>query len=107
VKTILKERIVYVPGSWRQYASPVCWLSSVRLDGAIHNVNITLWIYFGGSSRGGVGGVDVNQLQQLFVIHTNEPTRCNNFSSLLLDVCLQLNMFRASSRPSSEAQQLQ
>jgi len=34
----------------------------------------------------------------------NQPTRCNNFSSLLLDFYVQLNMFRASSRPSSEAQ---
>jgi len=40
-------------------------------------------------------------------IQINQPTRCNNFSSLLLDVYLQLNMFRASSRPSSGAQQLQ
>ena len=39
-------------------------------------------------------------------IQINQPTRCKNFSSLLLDVCLQLNMFRASSRPSSGAQQL-
>jgi len=37
----------------------------------------------------------------------NQPTRCNNFSSLLRDVYVQLNMFRASSRPSSRAQQLQ
>ena len=37
----------------------------------------------------------------------NQPTRCNNLSSLLLDVYVQLNMFRASSRPSSGAQQLQ
>jgi len=37
----------------------------------------------------------------------NQTTRCNSFSSLLLDVYLQLNMFRASSRPSSGAQQLQ
>jgi len=37
----------------------------------------------------------------------NQQTRCNNFSSLLLDVHAQLNMFRASSRPSSGAQQLQ
>jgi hypothetical protein len=39
----------------------------------------------------------------------NQPTRCNNFSSLLFDVYsyVQLNMFRASSRPSSGAQQLQ
>jgi hypothetical protein len=37
----------------------------------------------------------------------NRPTRCN-FSNLLLDVYsyVQLNMFRASSRPSSGAQQL-
>jgi hypothetical protein len=33
----------------------------------------------------------------------NQPTRCNNFSSLLLDVHVQFNMFRASSRPSSGA----
>jgi hypothetical protein len=37
----------------------------------------------------------------------NQPTRCNNLSSLLLDVYVRLNMFQASSHPSSEAQQLQ
>jgi hypothetical protein len=42
-----------------------------------------------------------------YLIQINQPTRFNNFSSLLLDVYLQLNMFQASSRPSSEAQQLQ
>ena len=40
-------------------------------------------------------------------IQINQPTRCKNFSSLLLDVYLQLNVFRASTRPSSGAQQLQ
>ena len=40
-------------------------------------------------------------------IQINQPTRCKNFSSLLLDVYVQLNMFRASSRPSLGAQQLQ
>jgi len=39
-------------------------------------------------------------------IQINQPTRCNNFPSLLLDVYV-LNMFRASSRSSSGAQQLQ
>jgi hypothetical protein len=34
-------------------------------------------------------------------IQINQPTICNNFSSLLLDVYVQLHMFRASSRPSS------
>ena len=33
-------------------------------------------------------------------IQINQTTRCNNFSSLLLDIYVQLNMFRASSRPS-------
>jgi hypothetical protein len=40
-------------------------------------------------------------------IQTNQPNRYKNFSSLILDVYLQLNMFRASLRPSSGAQQLQ
>ena len=40
-------------------------------------------------------------------IHINQPTRCNNFSSLLLDVHVRLNVFGASSRPSPGAQQLQ
>ena len=40
-------------------------------------------------------------------VQINQPTRCNNFSSLLLDVYVQFNMFRASSRPSSGAQHLQ
>jgi hypothetical protein len=39
-------------------------------------------------------------------IQINQPTRCNNFSSLLLDVYVQLNMFREFSHPSSGAQQL-
>jgi hypothetical protein len=40
-------------------------------------------------------------------IQINQPTTCSNFSSLLLDVYVQLNMLQASSRPSSGAQQLQ
>jgi len=33
-------------------------------------------------------------------IQINQPTRCRNFSSLFLDVYVQLNMIWASSRPS-------
>jgi hypothetical protein len=40
-------------------------------------------------------------------IQINQSTRCNSLSSLLLDVYLQRNMFRVSSRPSLGAQQLQ
>jgi len=42
-----------------------------------------------------------------YTFQINQPTRRNNFSSLLLDVYIQLNTFRASSRSSSRAQQLQ
>jgi hypothetical protein len=45
--------------------------------------------------------------QYYHTIQINQPIRCNNFSSILLDVCLQFNMFRASSHPSSGSQQLQ
>jgi hypothetical protein len=43
----------------------------------------------------------------VYLFQINQPTRCNNFSNLLLDVYVQLNMFRVPSRPSSGAQQLQ
>jgi hypothetical protein len=36
-------------------------------------------------------------------IQMNQATRCNSFTSLLLDVYVWLNMFRASPRPSSGA----
>ena len=36
-------------------------------------------------------------------IQTNQPTRWKSFTSLLLDVYVWLNMFRAPLRPSSEA----
>jgi hypothetical protein len=51
-------------------------------------------------------GFQTNQIL-LETTEINQPTRCNNFSSLLLDVYVQLNKFRASSRPSSGAQHLQ
>ena len=43
-----------------------------------------------------------------FTFNSNKsPTWCKNFSVYYPDVCLQLNMFRAFSRPSSGAQWLQ
>jgi hypothetical protein len=36
-------------------------------------------------------------------IQTNQPKRCNSFTSLLLDVYVWLNMFRAPLRPLSGA----
>jgi hypothetical protein len=40
-----------------------------------------------------------------FTFNSNiSPTCCNNFSVYYRDVCLQLNMFRAFSRPPSGAQ---
>jgi hypothetical protein len=46
--------------------------------------------------------------QPSFTFNSNKsPTWCNSFSVCYPDVCLQLNMFRAFSRPSSGAQLLQ
>jgi hypothetical protein len=36
-------------------------------------------------------------------IQINYPTRCNNFTSLLLEIYVWLNMFRMLPRPSSGA----
>jgi len=36
-------------------------------------------------------------------IQINQPTRCNSFTSLLLDTYVWLDMFRAPLRPSSGA----
>jgi len=42
-------------------------------------------------------------LQNVYIIlQINQPTRCNNFSSLLLDVYVQLSIFRASSHHHQE-----
>jgi hypothetical protein len=39
----------------------------------------------------------------ILMFQTNQPTSCNNFTSLLLDIYMWLNMFRAPLRPSSGA----
>jgi len=46
----------------------------------------------------------VNISENLNFISNKSPTRCNNFPVDYPDVYLQLNMFRAFSRPSSGAQ---
>jgi hypothetical protein len=43
--------------------------------------------------------IKVKSVQTCITVQINQPTRCNNVSSILLDIYLQLNMFRASSRP--------
>jgi len=46
---------------------------------------------------------DVRKSVHHHTIQINQPTRCNSFTGLLLDVYVWLNMFRASPRLSSEA----
>ena len=58
-------------------------------DNALHDLIVTFW-------------------HRSFTFNSDKsPTWCNNFSVYYPDVCLQLNMFRAFSRPSSGAQLLQ
>jgi len=49
------------------------------------------------------GFLDVCKSVHHHTIQINQTTRCNSFTSLLLDVHMWFNMFRASSRPSSGA----
>ena len=46
---------------------------------------------------------DVRKSVHHHTIQINQPTRCTSFTSLLLDVYVSLNMFRAPPRPSSGA----
>jgi hypothetical protein len=46
---------------------------------------------------------DVRKSVYHHTIQIIQPTRCNSFTSLLLDVYVWVNMFRASPRPSSGA----
>jgi hypothetical protein len=46
---------------------------------------------------------DVLKAVHHHMIQINQPTRCNTFTSLLLDVYVWLNMFRGPIRPSSGA----
>ena len=58
--------------------------------------------------KGPVFTANVNFWHRSFTFNSNKsPTWYNNFSVYYPDVCLQLNIFRAFSRPSSGAQWLQ
>jgi len=46
---------------------------------------------------------DIRKSVHRHMIQINQPTRCNSFTSLLLDVYVWLNMFWAPLRPSSGA----
>ena len=74
------------------------WLNMFRVSprpspGA-YNCTRSLWFY---RWRAAVGALLV------VVCQTIQPTRCNSFTSLLLDVYMWLNMFRASPRSSPGA----
>jgi hypothetical protein len=49
------------------------------------------------------GTFDVRKSVHHHTIQINQPTRCDSFTSLLLDVCVWLSMFWAPFRPSSGA----
>ena len=46
---------------------------------------------------------DIGRSVHHHTIQINQPTRCNSFTSLLLEVYVSLNMFRALPHPSSRA----
>jgi len=72
-------------------------VSCYRLSASTHTYKF-LWklemVYFNS---------DVRKSVHHHTIQINQPTRCNCFTSLLLDVYVWLNMFLAPFRPSSGA----
>jgi len=56
-----------------------------------------------GDSTGFFHNFDICKSMHHYMIQIIQPTRCNSFTSLLLDIYVWLNMFRASPRPSSGA----
>jgi hypothetical protein len=77
-----------------------CTLNPLIMDS--HQVLYTTTILVG------IRGYRLTFWHWSFTFNSNKsPTWCNNFSIYYPDVCLQLNMFRAFSRPSSGAQWLQ
>jgi len=46
---------------------------------------------------------DIHKSVHCHTIQINQPTRCNSFTSLILDVYVWLNMFQTSPHPSSGA----
>ena len=92
-RTETKYSVVHFHCHWRN-SSLSCINMRERVNACIakhyrHTQHLTFW-------------------HQSFTFNSNKsPTWCNNFSVYYPDVCLQLNMFRAFSRPSSRAQWLQ
>jgi hypothetical protein len=92
------------------------WLNlfpaTLRPSSGVYNCTRNLWFYRWSVAVGALLVVvwpgatpeirfDVRKSVHHHTIQTNQPTRCNSFTSLLLDVYMWLNMFRAILRPSS------
>jgi hypothetical protein len=83
-----------------------CWFLAVNIFPTSCNIHeICIFPTYFISFR--VGVAKIYDYFPTSTIQINQPTRCNNFSSFITWRYVQLNMFRASSRPSSGAQQLQ
>ena len=58
-----------------------------------------IMLYIRPNKLGKVGYL-LGQINLKKMVQRNQPTRCNSFTSLLLDVYVWLNMFRTTHRPS-------
>jgi hypothetical protein len=74
------------------------WLQKCLLT----SIKLTI-VYYYKLRKGNQNIFDVCKSLHHHTIQINQPTRCNSFTSLLLDVYVWINMFRASPRPSSGA----
>jgi len=74
-------------GKWRRYGRQL-----------VYAAEDTIWVFHPQFFK-----FDVRKSVHHHTIQINQPTRCNSFTSLLFDVYVWLNMFRAPLRLSSEA----
>jgi len=78
-------------------AHHILHVSRIRVNRTVRRGSCAVWLtssfHFKKSSK----------FRQNFMSQINEPTRCNSFTSLLLDVYVWLNMFLAPPCPSSGA----
>ena len=83
--TVTYGRPMFHTKTLSQFSGSTCLFPFTRLD--LHNVK----------------AFDLRKSLHHHTIQIIQPIRCNSFTSLLLDIYVWLNMFRASPRPSSGA----
>jgi hypothetical protein len=94
VRTLTVCAIVFIPSFIvLQFESVICLVLNYYTEVSANIFSDAEHMYF----QNVFFPFKVRQSMHHHTFEINQPTRCNNFSSLLLDVYVRLNMFQASS----------